>query len=857
MKKIVIGIIAHVDSGKTTLSEAMLFNSGRIQKLGRVDHKDAFLDNNQIERERGITIFSKQAQITLENTSISLLDTPGHVDFSAEAERTLRVLDYAILVISASDGVQSHTETLWKLLEHYGIPTFIFINKTDISGDKRHELIGEVTSRLSSGCVDFSLNDGNFYEACAMCADELFDEFSERGSVSVEAVKSAILSRQIFPCFFGSALKNIGVREFMSALDEYTAMPQFGDTFSAKVYKVAEDERETRLTFMKITGGSLKVKSMLSYRNRNEKVNEIRVYSGAKYTTESEVFAGSICAVCGLTGALPGDGLGNEANSEALLTEPVLTYSVKLPDGADINAALAVFKKLECEETQMHVEFNEHLQKINVGIMGEIQLEILKRVLEDRFDLRVEFEHGSIIYKETVTDTFEGVGHYEPLRHYAEVHLLIEPGKVGSGLVFKSSCSESELAGNFQRLVMTHLAEKTHLGTLIGAPITDVIITIVSGRAHQKHTEGGDFRQATYRAVRQGLMMARAKGKCVLLEPWYHFKLEVPNECVGRAMTDLGQMDAEYSLPEIHGNITVLTGRAPLSSLRDYNKSVISYTHGTGRFSYRYSGYAPCTNADEVIKSHGYEPENDLMNTADSVFCARGSGFLVKWDEVYNYMHLPRVEDKKEDIIEPIRAPCKRDYAGMIADEEEILRIFEATYGKIKRRTPQPLKTVKEVTVREKKPKSAPTPGPTYLLVDGYNVIYASDEFKKVAEESLDIARTLLIDKLCNYQALKKCNLILVFDAYRVKGSFREVEQVHGISVVYTKEAETADQYIEKTSKELAKNYRVRVATSDGQIQMIIFGSGAVRVTAREFLDEVEAAEKEMREFIWQNNIHN
>ena len=853
MKKITLGIIAHVDSGKTTLCEAILYNSGRIKNIGRVDHKNAYLDNFEIERERGITVFSKQAEISLENTSVTIHDTPGHVDFSAEAERTLRVLDYAVLVISGTDGVQSHTETMWKMLEHYNIPTFIFINKTDIMISDIKSVIDDIKTKLSEACIDFSKRNDEFFESCAVCDSDILEEYTEYGTVSESSVISAIRSRNIFPCFMGSALKNTGVLEFMSAVNKLTTEPPYKSKFGAKVYKISEDERGNRLTFMKITGGSLKVKTNIEHRGRNEKVNEIRIYTGNKYDFAGEVFAGDVCAVTGISSALPGDGLGVEEASENLLSEPVFTYSVKLPEGADISACYNIFKRLENEETQMHTTFDEHVQKISVSIMGEIQLEILKRILLDRFDLSVEFENGNIIYKETISDTFEGVGHYEPLRHYSEVHLLLEPGERGSGLVFTSACSETELDRNWQRLVLTHLEEKTHIGVLTGSPVTDMKISLVSGKAHLKHTEGGDFRQSTYRAVRQGLMQARARGKCVLLEPWYEFKLEIPTLNVGRAMTDLGLMNADYSLTDSTGDFSVIKGKAPVSKIRDYGKEVISYSHGVGKISMSFDSYAPCTDTDAVVKNLGYEPESDLMNTADSVFCSHGAGFLVKWDEVYNYMHLPKLEDKKEEVLEPIKKPVRRDYSSMIADEEEILRIFEATYGKIKRRTPEPLKTVKEARP-EKKIKPVAPLGPTYLLVDGYNIIFADDELKRISEESLDLARALLIDKICNYQAYRQNNVILVFDAYKVKGSVREIEKIHGISVVYTKEAETADQYIEKTSKELSKNYRVRVATSDSQIQMIIFGSGAVRVTAREFMMEVNATIEEMREFIEMNN---
>ena len=853
MKKLVIGIIAHVDSGKTTLSEALLYNAGLLKKLGRVDSRDSFLDTDAIERDRGITIFSKQAELTVGNTDITLLDTPGHVDFTAETERTLRILDYAILVISGSDGVQSHTETLWKLLEHYDVTTFVFVNKTDLPSANRESVLSDLKSRLSDGCLDFENRDADFFEDAAMQDERLFEEYNKRGEISDELIRDAVLSRRIFPCYFGSALKNDGVREFMEGIDRFTVEKSYPAELRARVYKISEDERGNRLTFMKVTGGVLKVKTLL---DNNEKINELRIYSGTKFTPVNEVRAGQVCAAIGLVKALPGDGIGGELSAESLLSEPVFTYSVRLPEGADITAALGIFRKLEEEETQMHVSFNEHLQRINVQIMGDIQLEVMKRILADRFGLDVEFEHGSIIYKETVSDTFEGVGHYEPLRHYAEVHLLLTPGKRGSGLVFTSECSENELDRNWQRLVLTHLAEKTHLGVLTGSPICDMKISLVSGRAHNKHTEGGDFRQATYRALRQGLMQARSCGKCVLLEPWYAFTLELPLDSVGRAMTDLSQMSAEYEVGETSGDVTLITGTAPVSRIRDYNKQVLSYTHGKGRFSFKFHGYAPCVDSEAVIAEHAYDPEGDLMNTPDSVFCSNGSGFLVKWHDVQSYMHLPLIEDKKEPIYEPV-TPRKRSFSSMIADEEEILRIFEATYGKIKRYTPEPLKTPKENNNAVPQKKTNPTSvlGPTYLLIDGYNIIFAWDELRKVADESIDLARTLLIDKVCNYQAMRQNNVIVVFDAYKVKGGVREIEKIHGISVVYTKEAETADSYIEKTATELSKNYRVRVATSDAQIQMIIFGSGAARVTPSELLDEINAADAEMREFI-ENNAH-
>ena len=848
MKKLVIGIIAHVDSGKTTLSEALLYSSGEIQKLGRVDHKNSFLDNNLLERERGITIFSKQAKITLGDTDITLLDTPGHVDFSAETERTFCVLDYAILVISGTDGVQSHTETLWKLLAHYNIPTFIFVNKTDLDGFDKARVMTDIKNRLSSSCADFTVLDDAFYEDAAGNSEEMLDEYLSSGKVSKNAIARAINSRELFPCFFGSALRGDGVEKFIKAIDDYTIMRSYPSAFGAKIYKIADDEKGKRVAFAKITGGSLAVKSSVSIKGNNQKVNELRLYSGAKFTPINEAFAGDVCAICGLTGLLPGDALGNESSESALLTEPVFTYSVKLPDEYDITEALRIFRRLEEEDTQMRVLYSEHLQKIDVQIMGEIQLEILKRVLMDRFELDAEFEHGSIIYKESVSGTYEGVGHYEPLRHYAEVHLRLEPANRGDGIVISADCPDNTLDKSFQNLVLTHLREKTHIGVLTGSPLTDIKITLINGRSHLKHTEGGDFRQATYRALRQGLMQAREAGECVLLEPWYSFSLELPTAHVGRALTDLDRMKASFELTDSGNEVSLIVGTAPVSAIREYSKSVISYTHGKGRFSCNFKEYAPSPNTSEVIEETGYDPEGDLMNTPDSVFCSHGGGFLVKWNQVFDFMHLPLESDVKVEEHEV--KVVKRDYRKMIDDEAEILRMFEMTYGKIKRRAPEALHTPKQhLSLDKVKVKSTPI-GPTYLLIDGYNIIYAWNDLKNAAAESLDLARNLLINRLCNYQAMTNANVILVFDAYKVKGGKREIEKVHGITVVYTKEAETADQYIEKTSTELSKNYRVRVATSDGQVQMIIFGSGAIRVPALEFEKEVMEAERKIKEFI-------
>lgn len=846
MKRLVVGILAHVDSGKTTLSEGLLYCAGEIKRLGRVDHKDAFLDTDKIEKDRGITIFSKQAMIGLENAEITLLDTPGHVDFSAEAERVLRVLDYAILVISGSDGVQSHTRTLWNLLCHYDIPTFIFVNKMDLISAERSVIKEDLSRNLSGGCLDFGMCGEEFMENAAMLDEELLDEYMANGSICDESLKNAIAARKIFPCFFGSALKNDGVGEFLEGLERYTIEKKYGRDFGAKVFKISEDDRGQRLTYMKITGGSLKVKSLLNGKRWSAKANELRIYSGAKYKSVQEVFAGGVCAVTGLADAYPGEGLGCEPDSESLMLEPVFSYSVEPEQGDDIHNLLSVFRRLEKEETQMHVIWNEHLQKINIQVMGEVQLEVLKRILEERFDIRAEFEHGSIIYKETIEDSVEGVGHYEPLRHYAEVHLLLEPGKRGSGLTFSTKCSEDVLDKNWQRLVLTHLAEKTHTGVLTGSPITDMKITLVNGRAHIKHTEGGDFRQATYRALRQGLMQA----KSVLLEPYYSFTLEVPMESVGRAMTDLQQLGAVFDTPDSREDTAMISGSAPISAIQGYHTEVTAYTHGRGRLHCVFMGYEPCARQSEVVKEIGYDCEADVENTPNSVFCSHGSGFTVKWDKVFEYMHVSGLNLNKNDYID---AEPKK-YKKMIADEEELLRIFEMTYGKVKRSVPRPLKPVHGAAKKPQRVKPV-SEGPAYLLIDGYNIIFAWEELKKIAQESLEDARILLISRICNYQAVKKSNVILVFDAYKVKGGVREVEKVHGISVVYTKEAETADAYIEKTTKQLCKNHRVRVATSDNLEQIIIFGHGAVRVSAREFLSEVEQAEQEIRDFIEKNNI--
>lgn len=840
-------MIAHVDSGKTTLSEAMLYRLGEIRKLGRVDHGNAFLDTHAIERSRGITVFSKQAVMKIGENEYTLLDTPGHADFSAETERALQALDVAVLVISGTDGVQSHTETLWRLLNRNKIPTVIFINKMDISQNSREFLIRELSVRLNSGCVDFSPNRDRdeFFEEIAMHDENLMVEFLENGTVNDETVCNAISDRNLFPCYFGSALNLKGVDEFLDGLDKYTRPIEYPYEFGAKVFKITE-EQGSRLTHIKITGGSLKVKSLVN----DEKVNQIRIYSGTKYQAVDEAFAGMVCAVTGLTNTYAGEGLGIEKNAETPILEPVLTYRLILPPKTDMHTALGRMRKLEEEDPQLHVVWNEQLQEIHVRLMGEIQLEILKNVINERFGMAVEFDEGSIAYKETIESTVEGIGHYEPLRHYAEVHILLEPAPSGSGLQFFTDCREDDLDKNWQRLVLTHLEEKTHIGVLTGSPITDMKITLVAGRAHLKHTEGGDFRQATYRAVRHGLRCA----KSVLLEPWYEFRLEIPQDTVGRAMSDLQRMSGEFSAPEVIGEMAVISGSAPVSEMRGYHAEMIGYTKGKGRMNCILKGYYPCHNADEVIERIGYSCDADLENSADSVFCAHGAGFVVKWDEVRNYAHVDSGIRFKDDSTKADEKPLitqsqVNEYRSRLVEDKELMAIFERTYGKINRDERHAMRTQREI--QPPKYKGTPVPkGSEYLLVDGYNIIFAWDELKTLAKQSLDLARSSLINRLCNYQGFKQCNLILVFDAYRVQGEHREIEKVHNISVVYTKEAETADMYIEKVTHELAKNNKVRVATSDGTEQIIVMGKGALRVSANEFHEEVKSIEKAISEFV-------
>lgn len=858
MKKIVVGILAHVDSGKTTLSEAMLYHSGAISKLGRVDSKNSFLDTFSLERSRGITIFSKQALLKYKETDITLIDTPGHVDFSAETERTLQVLDYAILVISATDGVQSHTQTLWKLLAKYKVPCFIFFNKTDLDGADKDVVLYQLKSKLSDGCVDFTLPYDELNENIALCDDVLLEKYEE-DSLGKQDVILAIKNRKVFPCMFGSALKLDGVDAFMDLINDYTEQPQYGSDFGAKVYKISEDKGQ-RLTMMKITGGTLKVKEILkSEKNINsEKVNQIRLYSGEKFTAVDEATAGTVCAVTGITFTNSGDGLGVEDSSSNPMLTPVLTYTVNVPDGTDAHTVLSDMRILEAEDPQLKVEWNERYSEIHVKLMGDIQLEVLQTLFADRFGINISFGKGSIIYKETIEEAVEGVGHFEPLRHYAEVHLLLKPGKRGSGLVFKTDCKEDVLDKNWQRLILTHLYEKTHIGVLTGSPITDMEIILKSGKAHPKHTEGGDFRQATYRAVRQGLRSA----KSILLEPYYDFVLEIPNENVGRAMSDIQLMHGTFNPPELDGEMSVLTGSAPVSAMCDYAGTVRQYTRGVGKLSCTLKGYEPCHNAEEVIAEFDYNPDSDTDNNCDSVFCSKGAGYNVKWDEVKSHMHLPSILSTPKSEYAPTRSASRMsnnaDKNDLFALDKELMEIFEQTYGKIKHKNPNNSHfTFTEKTEKQnpkKMPKAPKYEAPEYLLVDGYNVIFSWDNLKKLADSSIDGARNALINILCNYQGYKRCEVIVVFDAYKVKGNHREIEKVNNITVVYTKEAETADMYIEKASLDLAKKHKVRVVTSDALEQVIILGNGALRVSSREFQGEVKSAEENIRTIIENNH---
>ena len=842
MKRLVIGILAHVDAGKTTLSEALLYQTGAVKKLGRVDHRNAFLDTFALERERGITIFSKQAELTLPDTAVTLLDTPGHVDFSAEMERTLQVLDYAILVVSGTDGVQAHTETLWKLLARHNIPTFVFVNKMDIQSTDRAALLGELKSRLDAGCVDFGAPD-SMAEEIAMCDEALLERFLESGRVEDSEIAALVHSRKVFPCYFGSALKLEGVQELLDGIDRYACPPEYDAAFGARVFKIARDGQGNRLSYLKITGGSLAVRTQLEGEEDSgwqEKVNQIRIYSGEKYQTIERAESGMVCAVTGLTHTWPGMGLGREAGAMPPVLEPVLSYRVVLPEGCDAHVMLQNLRQLEEEDPQLRVVWNERLGEIHLQLMGEVQLEILTRLIAERFGVDVAFDEGSIVYKETIAAPVIGIGHFEPLRHYAEVHLLIEPAERGTGVQFASACPTDALDLNWQRLVLTHLAEKTHLGVLTGAPLTDVKITLLAGRAHVKHTEGGDFREATYRAVRNGLMQAES----VLLEPYYAFRLELPDACVGRAMNDIQRMDGTFDAPQQQGDSTVLTGTAPVAAMRNYWTEVAAYTKGRGRLSCTANGYAPCHNAEQVIEAAGYDAEHDTENTADSVFCSHGAGHVVRWDEVRAHAHVDSGVRLEEDEPEEQPVPVRRGAppSSCLDDDKELRALFERTYGPIKDRGFEAFQQSRKKAPTLEQLYVTRIRADDYLLVDGYNIVFAWDELREIAAADINAAREALINILSNYQGVRKCYLIVVFDAYKVKGGVGSVEKRHGLDIVYTREAETADMYIEQASYDLSRKHRVRVATSDGMEQMIILGHGAERLSATELKWEVEQA---------------
>ena len=869
MKRLVVGLLAHVDSGKTTLAEGLLYRAGVLRKLGRVDHRDAFLDTDSRERARGITIFAKQAVLALpaaagaEACELTLLDTPGHVDFSAEAERALQVLDYAVLVVSGTDGVQAHTETLWKLLARYRVPTFVFVNKMDLPGADAAVRLRELRGRFGDGCVDFSAVPDP--EALALCSEPLMNEVLENGAASPLTVVTAIARRQVFPVFFGAALRLDGLDDLLRGLQTLTRTPPRWPEFGARVFKISEDAG-TRLTWLKITGGVLPVKAVLP---GGEKADALRLYNGGKFRLISEAYPGMVVAAAGPAATRPGQGLGAEADADTPLLEPVLNYRVE--SAADPHTLLKALQTLEDEDPQLHVNWRDDLGEVHVQLMGEVQLEILQNILQERFGLDVTFSEGGILYKETLTAAVEGIGHYEPLRHYAEVHLLLEPAPRGSGVQLAADCPPDTLAENWQRLILTHLAERTHPGELIGAPLTDVRITLAAGRAHQKHTEGGDFRQATYRAVRQGLRMAAAGDGVQLLEPWYDFTLELPADALGRAMADVQRMCGSFHAPETlpnSENTVRLTGRLPVAAARGYAREVAAYTHGLGRWAVLPAGYDACHNTDEVLAAAGYDPDADTDNPADSVFCSHGAGYLVKWDEVPARAHVssglerrlgaaPAAGQTQEEDEANARRRRASAYCGTLEQDKELLAIFERTYGKIKRRggVDDAKKAARAAlhTAPAASVPAAPVPaGPDYLLVDGYNVIFAWDALRRLADGSLDAARRRLMDILCNYAGYKRCVPILVFDAYKVRGGAREVEKYHNLYVVYTREAETADMYIERATHELAREHRTRVVSSDGAEQIIVMGHGALRVSARAFEEEVNAVEKEIREFLEQ-----
>lgn len=852
---ICIGLLAHVDAGKTTLSESMLYLSGRIRQQGRVDHGNAYLDTYELERARGITIFSKQAELVFGELEVTLLDTPGHVDFSAEMERTLWVLDYAILVINGADGVQGHTETLWKLLKQYRIPAFLFINKMDQNGTDAEKLLEELRVKLSGSCIRFGEAEDSeeFLENVAMAEEQVLETYLEHGTIERGEISRLIWERKVFPCYFGSALKNIGVKEFLAGLECYAKERFYPEEFGAKVYKIARDPQGNRLTYLKVTGGVLKVRDLIRYQDVEEKVSQIRIYSGEKYDAVQEVRAGRVCAVTGLTKTYPGEGLGAEPPSEGPVLTPVFNYQLILPEGCDTHGMLLKLRQLEEEDPELHIVWNEELGEIHAQLMGEVQTEILQSMIRERFQTEVTFGPGNIVYKETIKRPAEGVGHFEPLRHYAEVHLLLEPGESGSGLVFAADCSEDVLDRNWQRLILTHLAEKEHRGVLTGSSITDMKITLVAGRAHLKHTEGGDFRQATYRAVRQGLKSTES----VLLEPYYEFRMEIPAEFVGRALTDIQRMAGEFQTPDTEGDFAVITGSAPVSEMRDYQLEVISYTKGRGRLFCTLKGYAPCHNAEEVIEQIGYDSEGDLDNPTGSVFCAHGAGFHVSWNQVPDHMHLEYVwtpeAEKEKSAIEAKKGQgsvqsgrVSSSFSRSVEEDKELEEIFLRTYGKIERKRPIAERRVESPEERQKRMRKDQME--EYLLVDGYNVIFAWEDLKELAKVNIEGARNKLMDVLCNYQGFKKCNLILVFDAYKVQGQELGVQKYHNIYVVYTKEAETADQYIEKVVHEIGRKYHVTVATSDNVEQVVTLGQGGKLLSARDLRTEVEEVQRQIRE---------
>ncbi len=853
MRKLTAGILAHVDAGKTTLSEALLYRGGALRALGRVDHADAFLDNDALERERGITIFLKQAVLPLPDLELTLIDTPGHVDFAAEAERTLQVLDCAILVISAPDGPQGHTLTLWRLLERRNVPVFLFLNKMDQPVD-RAALLQKLKKSLSPDMLDMGdYGSEAFWESAALGDESALAQYLETGALDSSVLRRLISERKCFPCFFGSALKLQGVDELLNGLTEFAPRPQWGEDFAARVYKITRDERGARLTHVKITGGSLAVKTTLDFPGGQEKVDQIRVYSGAKFTAPGSVEAGTVCALAGLSSTFPGQALGAEESGPPPALEPAIAYRMLLPEGVNASAVLPKLRELAEEDPQLHLEWSPALGQITVRLMGKIQAEVLKRVIHDRFSLDIEFTEGNIVYKETIRRPVEGVGHFEPLRHYAEIHLLIEPLPAGAGVELGTACSEDDFAGNWQRLVLTHLAEKVYRGVLTGSALTDVRITIVSGRAHLKHTEGGDFRQATYRAVRQGLM----KAESILLEPWYSLHLEVPTESFGRALTDIQRMGGEAGAPETVGDETVIEASVPAASFGDYASELAAYTKGHGRISCALSGYRPCPNQEAVVKAIGYDPEKDLDDPPGSVFCAHGAGFLVPWNEVSNYMHLPALKLNEDGVpfVPASSGPTPRESRPLapLEADKELLAIFERTYGPIKSRAfePPPRPRRPGPDSASPRPVELPHQGPEYLLVDGYNMIFAWDELNALSKLDLASARTALADILCNYQGFRQNRVILVFDAYKVPGGAGSVSKYHNIHIVYTKEAETADAYIEKASYQLTKEHRrVLVASADFAEQLIILGHGALRMSAQELRMEVEKVNGEIRDIL-------